>query len=150
MAKARVVFSDEQGRVLLVRLRAPATGQGWGLPGGTVEAGEETPREAAVREVAEELGLSVEPGRLLSVDWVNRPGDCPRTVHVFDGGQVRGSGLARVRLDEAELVEWRMCPPREAEDLLSTALWGQLRESLAVRTAGTGPVELVDGVPVGR
>ncbi|WP_308295729.1 NUDIX hydrolase [Streptomyces odontomachi] len=148
LVKARMLFTDSRGRVLLVRLQ-PVGERPWGLPGGTVETGSESPRAAAVRETAEELGLDCTPGRLLSVDWVTRPDDRPRVVHVFDGGRLADHRLARIRLDEDELAEWRMCPPGEAEELLTDAGWGQLKESLAALTSGTGPVELVDGVPPG-
>lgn len=150
MAKVRVLFTDDRDRILLVRLKTPGQGLGWGLPGGTVEAGEETPREAAAREVAEELGLDRPAGRLLSVDWVNRPEDRPRTVQVFDGGRLGAGDLARIRLDEEELAEWRLCSSSEAEALLPAAPRGQLRQSLAVLAQGTGPVELVDGVLAGH
>lgn len=38
----------------------------WGFPGGAIELGE-TPQMAAVREVKEETGLTVETGRLIGV-----------------------------------------------------------------------------------
>ncbi|UOY01529.1 NUDIX hydrolase [Blastococcus sp. PRF04-17] len=66
---ARVVVLDPGGRVLLLgaRLTGPtATPREvlfWYTPGGGVEDGE-TLREAAVRELVEEIGLVV-PGRLL-------------------------------------------------------------------------------------
>ncbi|WP_369260895.1 VOC family protein [Streptomyces sp. R35] len=148
VAKARVLFTDSRGRILLVRLQPRHDERHWGLPGGTVEAGTETPRQAAVREIREETGLRCTPGRLLSVDWVNRTDDRPRMVHVFDGGPLEDGDLTGIRLDEVELAEWRMCSPEEAEALLRPASWGQLRQSLAVlAAAGTGPAELVDGVP---
>lgn len=60
-----IVF-DHAGRVLLIRrATAPARGQ-WSLPGGRQEAGE-TMREACRREIGEETGLEVSPGRIVAV-----------------------------------------------------------------------------------
>ena len=59
---ARVMVFDPAGRVLLIRcvvIRADGEFVFWLTPGGEIEAGE-SPHEAAVRELREELGLSVE------------------------------------------------------------------------------------------
>jgi ADP-ribose pyrophosphatase YjhB (NUDIX family) len=61
-----VLFTDGVGRVLICE---PTYKEVWEAPGGAVEEGE-SPREAAAREVKEELGLVVEPGRLLGLDYV--------------------------------------------------------------------------------
>jgi ADP-ribose pyrophosphatase YjhB (NUDIX family) len=55
----------EDGRILLLKQDADA-GRSWSLPGGKLEGGE-TLAEALVREMKEETGLDVEPGRLLYV-----------------------------------------------------------------------------------
>jgi ADP-ribose pyrophosphatase YjhB (NUDIX family) len=55
----------EDGRVLLLNQDTDA-GRSWSLPGGKVEEGE-TLAAALVREMREETGLDVEPGRLLYV-----------------------------------------------------------------------------------
>ncbi|MCV2488959.1 NUDIX domain-containing protein [Geodermatophilus sp. YIM 151500] len=74
---ARVVVLDPDGRVLLLgaRLTDPAVPPGevlfWYTPGGGVEDGEST-RDAAVRELAEEVGLVVAPGALEGPVWVRR------------------------------------------------------------------------------
>ena len=52
---AGALFSDESGRVLLVK---PTYKKTWDIPGGYVEPGE-SPRAACIREIREELGLSV-------------------------------------------------------------------------------------------
>jgi 8-oxo-dGTP pyrophosphatase MutT (NUDIX family) len=74
---ARVVVLDPAGRVLLLgaRLTGPtATPREvlfWYTPGGGVEDGESL-REAAVRELVEEIGLVVAPGRLEGPVWFRR------------------------------------------------------------------------------
>ncbi|MFT4288072.1 NUDIX hydrolase [Nocardioides sp.] len=55
-----MVFRDPEGRVLSVRKRGTDR---FLLPGGKLEPGE-TPAQAAAREVAEELGVTVAPEEL--------------------------------------------------------------------------------------
>ncbi|MFI6846702.1 NUDIX hydrolase [Kitasatospora sp. NBC_00085] len=157
-AKARTLFTDAAGRVLLVRLR-PWAGPGgeepyWVLPGGGIEADRELPRAAARREVREELGWECEPGRLLALDWL--PGrdadpasrrDTAVLVYVFDGGTVTEERLASITMAEDELVEWRLCDPAEARALLSASSWDRTAAALAARTRPGGPAELVGGRP---
>ncbi|MEU6775599.1 bifunctional GNAT family N-acetyltransferase/NUDIX hydrolase [Streptomyces sp. NPDC046759] len=62
---ARTAVVDPEGAVLLLRYDNVEVGVHWALPGGGLEAGE-SPREGALRELAEETGWSdLEPGPLL-------------------------------------------------------------------------------------
>lgn len=52
--------------ILMCRLSPRVPFDGWALPGGGIDHGE-SPRDALCREVQEETGLCVEPGRILDV-----------------------------------------------------------------------------------
>ncbi|MEW2413129.1 NUDIX domain-containing protein [Streptomyces sp. NPDC046866] len=148
LTAASVVFTDTAGRVLLVE---PAYGRPgrWNLPGGGIDGDlGETPREAARREVREELGLDLEPGRLLGVNWSHKPGHPARIRFLYDGGVLAPDTLAEIRLSPVELLRWRAAAPAELRGLVKPALRRQIKACLRARHRGTGPLELHAGRPV--
>src|SRR5579862_7450274 len=103
---AGALITDQAGRPLLVK---PNYRDHWTLPGGVCEHGE-PPHAGCAREVAEELGLSIEVGRLLALDWMQLYGRQARaSMHfVFDGGVLaddRGIVLQREELDDCAFAE---------------------------------------------
>ncbi|MGL5825048.1 MAG: NUDIX hydrolase [Nocardioides sp.] len=96
---AQMLIRDHQERVLLCQLTYKTD---WDLPGGVVE-GDESPHEAATREVAEELSLSIPTGTLLVADWLPAwSGWDDALCLVFDGGR-----------HPANLVATAVCQARE-------------------------------------
>jgi ADP-ribose pyrophosphatase YjhB (NUDIX family) len=80
----------EDGRLLLLNQDTPNTGRSWSLPGGKLEEGE-TLAGALVREMKEETGLDVEPGRLLYV-CDHLPGNGTHVVHMtFEARRTGGT-----------------------------------------------------------
>ncbi|MEV6728264.1 NUDIX hydrolase [Streptomyces sp. NPDC051364] len=146
---ASVLFTDSAGGILLVEPSYGRPGR-WNLPGGGVDSDlGETPRAAARREVHEELGLDLEPGRLLGVNWAHKPGYPARIRFLYDGGVLDGATLARIRLAPFELLRWRAVPAAELRPLVKPSLRRQIEACLRARTEGTGPLELHAGRPAG-
>jgi len=129
LSAAGALFFDDHGRVLLVE---PTYKDHWEIPGGMVEVGE-TPREACVREVREELGLHVEPGPLLVVDWApsERGGD--RVLFVFDGGTLTADRVARIELQATELAGYEFVEPGRLNSRLIPRLARRVTAALAAR-----------------
>ncbi|MEV8509706.1 NUDIX hydrolase [Actinoplanes sp. NPDC051475] len=130
---AGVLLSDDQGRSLLVE---PSYKDYWELPGGAVEA-DESPHAAVARELTEELGLSVELGRLLVSDWVPpRPGRTEGLMMVFDGGVLTPEQTAQIRLPADELRSWAWCTEQEAGERLSELLARRVAAAVRARADG--------------
>ncbi|MFJ9714779.1 NUDIX domain-containing protein [Streptomyces sp. NPDC101213] len=143
LAGAATLFRDARGRVLLVE---PNYRAGWVLPGGTIESDDgETPRRGARRETLEEIGLDREPGRLLAVDWVRGQNRPPLVAYVYDGGILDEEDLKAIRLQEEELLSWRLVPREELADHLLGTLGHRVLAALDVLADGSGPAELEDG-----
>ncbi|MCA9974759.1 MAG: NUDIX hydrolase [Anaerolineales bacterium] len=101
---AGALFFDENGRLLLVK---PTYKPHWEIPGGAVEA-DESPLQACVREIEEELGLVWQPQQLLGVDYISASSDKTEALaFVFLGGILTKADIAAIRLPAAELSEYR-------------------------------------------
>ncbi|WP_424211090.1 NUDIX domain-containing protein [Streptomyces sp. BI20] len=145
LAGAAALFRDERGRLLLVE---PNYREGWALPGGTVESDRgETPREAARRETLEEIGLDLPLGRLLAVDYSTGAGRPPLVGWVYDGGVLSAEQLDAIKLQEEELISWRLVEPAELTAYLPGGLGLRITEANRVRVEGAGAAELADGRP---
>ena len=129
-----VLLFDESDRVLVVE---PTYVDFMELPGGSVDL-DESPRQAAIREVKEELGLDRDPGRLLAMDWVpSRPGRSEGLIAVFDGGLLTAEEIASIRLPADELRAYAFLPAVMAARALPDLLARRLRSCLDAREAAT-------------
>ncbi|MGN9757358.1 NUDIX domain-containing protein [Streptomyces sp. SD31] len=147
LAGAAALFRDAEGRVLLVE---PNYREGWALPGGTIESDDgETPRQGARRETAEEIGLDRELGRLLAVDWSHGTGRPPVVAYLYDGGVLGEDDFKAIRLQEEELLSWRLVPREDITAHLPGSLGRRVLAALDVLADGGGTVELENGHRVG-
>ncbi|TDT33611.1 NUDIX domain-containing protein [Naumannella halotolerans] len=118
----------------------------WELPGGVVERFE-SPHTAATREVLEELGLEVELGDVLAVDWLPPYLGWDDAVElIFDGGVLSEEQLDSMVLQPSEIesVHWR-----RAADALDQLRPGAARRLQHIESEPNRTWYLEDGNPVG-
>ncbi|MGH7881742.1 MAG: NUDIX domain-containing protein [Candidatus Dormibacteraceae bacterium] len=111
---AGALFFDSQGHIMLVK---PIYKQSWEIPGGYLQPGE-SPLNACIREVREELGIEPTIGHLLAVDWAPNAKEGDKILWVFDGGTLSDDLVSNIHLQESELSEYKYYSLQEAQDLL--------------------------------
>jgi histidine triad (HIT) family protein len=123
---AGLVCTDEAGRLLVVE---PTYRDTWNIPGGAIER-HESPRDAARREALEEIGLDLEPGRLLCVD--HRPTEPTDSMHfIFEGPVLTPEQIAAIVLPPDELRSYRFLALDEALAVLNPPLGRRIAAGLA-------------------
>jgi DNA-binding transcriptional MerR regulator/ADP-ribose pyrophosphatase YjhB (NUDIX family) len=131
---AGALFSDDLGRTLLVE---PTYRPFWLLPGGVVRA-DESPFSGTARAVRDELGLPLEIGRLLVVDWVPpSPDRIEGLLFVYDGATLSPDQSAAITLPPADLRSWAWCTDDELRDRLPPHMFRRTRAALQARADGT-------------
>jgi 8-oxo-dGTP pyrophosphatase MutT (NUDIX family) len=109
---------DGDGRVLLCQLTYKRE---WDLPGGVVEVGE-APAAGLAREIHEELGVIVEVGELLTVNWLPAwRGWDDACIFLFDLGRVDASFTATMKLQPTEIVSVEWCDADAVRDHAAAA-----------------------------
>jgi 8-oxo-dGTP diphosphatase len=129
---AGVLIRDPHSGILLVR---PTYKQGWDIPGGYVEP-RESPEEACRRELEEEIGLELELGQLLVVDWAPHPDEGDKLLFVFDAGVMTDAEASTLLPDGEEIAEVRFHDEDELDGLMPARLSRRLH--LALSAARTG------------
>ncbi|GAA4551587.1 NUDIX hydrolase [Amycolatopsis samaneae] len=137
---ADALIRDEDGRLLLVK---PALKAFWDLPGGVVGPAE-SPRAAARGRIGEELGLAVDPGRLLVLEWVGpHESWAGQLMFVFDGGGLAAGRAEQVRPVGDSVEDTAFVTLDEARNLLRSDVMSLLEKSLiALLTGGCDYFEL--------
>jgi len=109
---AQGLIRNETGEILMCQLTYK---QEWDLPGGVVDP-HESPAGALAREIREELGVQVEVGALLAIDWLPpyRQWD-DAVLLVFDMGQ-HPDLVARADLQATEIAAVNWCDTARVQE----------------------------------
>lgn len=146
-AKKRIsaggLIRNGAGELLIVQ---PGYREGWLLPGGVVEA-DESPQQALLREIAEELNLPARSPRLRCVDYLGAGPRYGESLHLlFECAAPTAAELREMRVDGVELLQWRWSSPAQAQDLLVPSIAARLRA--LERAASAAPLYLENGAAV--
>lgn len=137
---AGALIRDAAGRVLVVE---PTYKDRWELPGGSVER-DESPRTACERELLEELGLRLDPGRLLCIEWQGtEPDRTESLMFIYDGGILPDDAV--IRLPAEELRSYQFLLPDDLDAVMSSRISRRVRAAVLGAEEGR-LVELEHGV----
>ncbi|ANS80137.1 hypothetical protein SGUI_2741 [Serinicoccus hydrothermalis] len=127
-----IASTEPQPRMVLVR---NASREGWGAPGGKRETTDGSVRATAVREVAEEIGLRLDPEVLVPVGYQRITIAAGHGRGTWDDGdnyvQVYAATLPSpvpLRPDGVEVLEARWLSLAEARGVAGQAAWWPLAE----------------------
>lgn len=125
------LIRDRGGRILFLE---PTYKPTLDIPGGIAEY-DESPYDACCREVKEEIGLDLEIGRLLVVDWVPALGPWTDALaFVFDGGVLDNGNLVP---DPTEVRAIHFLTLAEASPRLRPSMTRRLALAQQSLTTGT-------------
>ena len=127
------LFLNKERQILLVN---PTYKPQWEIPGGVVEENE-SPRRACIREVKEELGLSIAPEHLLSIGYQAATDKKSESLmFIFYGGLLNKEEIAGMQLPEEELSEYRFWDVADLQKVLTPTLAQRVVQSFEVIGSG--------------
>jgi 8-oxo-dGTP diphosphatase len=104
LSSVAVILENPVGQALIVKANYKSY---WSFPGGVIDKGE-TPKEAAIREVREEVGLDISTDNLLFVAVVDRKSDDAHTYQFIFRASINTSAIPRIVLQSSELEDFAL------------------------------------------
>lgn len=101
-SSAVILLETERGEVLAVKSHYKPY---WTLPGGVIDPGE-TPREGAIRETYEEVGIPVDPKKVEFVAVVDRRSEVAETYQFIFKAPLDESKRSSIRLQTTEIQDY--------------------------------------------
>lgn len=103
-SSAAMILENAEGQVLVVKANYKSY---WTFPGGIIDPGE-TPKEAAIRETLEEVGIDIHPESVSFVAVVDRRSDIAQTYQFVFKAPLGTDTIDRVILQASEIDEYAL------------------------------------------
>lgn len=124
---AGVLLFNKNNELLIVK---PSYRNYWSIPGGVVEKNE-TPKNGCIREIQEEIGLSISKLQFLSVNYVfNNDERGESLLFIFYGGTLSNKQIASIQIDKKEIIEYKFLKIKHALSLLDKIMKDSISKSL--------------------
>jgi 8-oxo-dGTP diphosphatase len=107
----------------------------WDIPGGYVEPGE-TPKDACVREVFEELACACRSAGCSPSTGPRTPTKATRCRSYSTADTSRPMYVANIHFGDGEIGKYAFIPPEKLDDFTVPRLANRLRATLAARQTG--------------
>lgn len=116
---AGVLIFNKKNELLITKTNYK---EGRTIPGGVVDKNE-SPREACLREVREEIDIALKDIRFLALDYTSPEGDKSESLQfIFYGGVIDETAIAQIKLGEDEITEYKFADIETALSLLNKKL----------------------------
>jgi 8-oxo-dGTP diphosphatase len=102
MSSSVMMLETEDGKILTVKSGYKPY---WTLPGGIVDPNE-TPKESAIRETLEEVGIRIDPSTVTFVAVVNRRSEFAETYQFIFKASLSNSAIKTISLQASEINEY--------------------------------------------
>lgn len=123
MGTGALIFNKKDELLIL----KPTYKDHWTIPGGVVDK-DESPRQACVREIKEEIGLDIKDLRFLCVDYYkNRNDEKGESLQfLFYGGELSKDKIKNIKIPAEEISDYKFIKVEEAALLVSDCLGRRL------------------------
>jgi ADP-ribose pyrophosphatase YjhB (NUDIX family) len=120
----------------------------WHLPGGTLEP-EESPLEELVREIKEDFALTIQPTKLLSVDYVSHCDSRGESLQLlFAAKDLTEEQITRIEICHRKVKNFRFVSPEIALQSLAKPVATRLSSTWKLKDFPEAGIYLENGKPV--
>jgi len=113
------LFLNVNNELLIVK---PSYKDHWSVPGGVIDENE-SPKNACLREVKEEIGLDIENPKFLCIDWTSPTPEKGESLQfIFFGGVLEKEQIDKIKLQADEIGKYQFLSLEKALPLLSEKL----------------------------